>query len=107
MPMKSNKQHQTPTKSGRKTSLKKLNKYIDKEVTLIHKNLEELKHFLGEHAAMTQDFEFDAESKEVENYFDSATDLFRQIALETSQDPPIEAKIYETLVLKKRKKKPI
>ncbi|MBN1131208.1 MAG: hypothetical protein JXA71_19615 [Chitinispirillaceae bacterium] len=104
--MKSNKSHHAAPKSGRKASLKKLGRYIDKEVTLIHENLEDLKCFLGEHASMTEDIDLHASTKEINDYYDSASDLFRQIALETSQDPPIEAKFYETLLLRKKKKRP-
>lgn len=102
--MKNHKSQRTPHKSEKKVSLKKLSKYIDKEVTLIHENLEELKNFLGEHAAMQNGVELNADLHDVNRYYDSANDLFKQIALENGEQAPIEAKFYETLVLKKKKK---
>ena len=40
--MKSHKSQHTTSKHAKKASLKKLSKYIDEEVTVIHENLEEL-----------------------------------------------------------------
>jgi hypothetical protein len=102
--MKSHKSQRASHKSDKKVTLKKLSKYIDKEVTLIHENLEELKNFLGEHAAMQNGVDLHADHHDIDRYYDSANDLFKQIALENGEQAPIEAKFYETLVLKKKKK---
>lgn len=102
--MKSHKSGHTSPKHGKKASLKKLSNYIDKEVTLIHENLEDLKAFLAEHSSMQQENELHADARDVDDYYDSANDLFKQIALEDSKNTPLDAKFYETLVLKKKNK---
>jgi hypothetical protein len=104
MSMKSHKSQHTTPKRGKKASLKKLSSYIDEEVTLIHENLEDLKAFLAEHSAMQQENELHADVRDINDYYDSANDLFKQIALESDKDTPLEAKFYETLILKKKKK---
>jgi hypothetical protein len=104
MPMKNHKSQHTTPKHGKKASLKKLSSYIDEEVTLIHENLEDLKAFLAEHSAMQQENELHADLRDVDDYYDSANDLFKQIALEDVKDTPLEAKFYETLILRKKKK---
>jgi hypothetical protein len=104
LPMKSQRSQHPAHKTGKKASIKKLNRYIDKEVTLIHENLEELKSFLGEHASMPDENVLHADARDIDDYFDSASDLFRQIALESGSDAPLDTKIYETLLLKKKDK---
>jgi hypothetical protein len=104
MSMKSNKSEGTTPKHGKKASLKKLSTYIDEEVTLIHEDLEDLKDFIAEHSAMQEGNELHADVRDINDYYDSANDLFKQIALEDGKDTPIEAKFYETLILRKKKK---
>jgi hypothetical protein len=104
IPMKSHKSGHTTPKHGKKASLKKLGNYIDKEVTLIHEDLEDLKAFLAEHSAMQHENDLHADARDVDDYYGSASDLFKQIALEDGSDSPLEAKFYETLVLKKKNK---
>jgi hypothetical protein len=90
-------------KGAARVSVKDLRTYLDSEVTLIHENLDELKHFLSQHAALPTGEELQADAKKVDEYYNSATDLFRQVALEDGTNLPLEAKWYETFVLRKKK----
>jgi hypothetical protein len=89
-----------------RSSMNNLKSYLDSEVTLIHENLDELKHFLSQHASLTDGQELPADTKKVDDYYHSAEDLFRQMALETDGNLPLEAKWYETFVLRKNKANP-
>jgi hypothetical protein len=90
-------------KSVPRASLKNLKNYLDSEVTLIHENLDELKHFLSQHASLPAGQEMQADAKNVDDYYCSANDLFRQVALEKGSEVPLEAKWYETFILRKKK----
>ncbi|MBN2037257.1 MAG: hypothetical protein JW768_10990 [Chitinispirillaceae bacterium] len=100
--MKSQKPHNTAHKQKKKPSIEKLSTYIDKEVTLIHENLEELKNFLKEHSPASDENNLNDLESNIADYYDSAGDLFHQIKLETGEEPPLKAKFYETLLLKKK-----
>ena len=109
--MKHQKPQGTATGGNKKRgSIRAFKKYIDGEVTLIHEDLEELKSFLSEHAAMPAANELETDDKHLDEYYHSADDLFRQMALEPDEEVPIEAKWYETFLLKKKRntaKKPL
>jgi hypothetical protein len=102
--MKHHKPQGTASKGKKKASMKAFKKYIDNEVTLIHEDLEELKSFLAEHASMPATNELQADDKNLDEYYNSANDLFRQVALEADGSVPLEAKWYETFVLKKKQR---
>jgi hypothetical protein len=101
--------HQKPqnTASGRgkkRGTIRAFKKYIDDEVTLIHEDLEELKSFLAEHASMPAANELQTDDKNLDDYYHSANDLFRQMAMESDDAVPLEAKWYETFILRKKQK---
>jgi hypothetical protein len=101
--MKHQKPHETsPGKSKKRESIRAFKKYIDGEVTLIHEDLEELKNFLSRHAAMPAANELQTDDKNLDEYYHSANDLFRQMALESGDTVPIETKWYETFILRKK-----
>jgi hypothetical protein len=102
------KSHKPKEKQDRKNAVsnpvKSLNAYLDSEVTLIHQNLDELKSFLAEHSAPVQQNPLSADEKNVDDYYNSTDDLFRQVALETGNQVPLETLCYDTYLLRKKKK---
>jgi hypothetical protein len=104
--MKSHKPKEKPEQNKKpvSTSIKSLNTYLDNEVTLIHQNLDELKSFLTEHSALAQEPPLAPDDKHVNDYYNSTDDLFRQVALETGSQVPLEALCYDTYLLRKKKK---
>ena len=55
---------------------------------------------------MDEENELQTDPEDLTAYYDSANDLFKQIALESGKEPPIDAKFYETLLLRKKRKNP-
>jgi hypothetical protein len=100
------KRHKQKEKPGNKSSksVKSLDAYLDNEVTLIHKNLDELKSFLAEHSAMVHENPLSADDKRIDDYYNSTDDLFRQVALETGSQVPLESLCYDTYLLRKKNK---
>jgi hypothetical protein len=94
-----------PSKSNKRASIKAIERYLDKEATLIHENLDELKSFLAEHAALAAEQPIKTDGKQVDDYYNSADDFFRQVALEKDGVMPLEAQWYETFILRKKSKK--
>jgi len=104
--MKSHKPKEKPEQNKNAVSnpVKSLNAYLDNEVTLIHQNLDELKCFLAEHSALVRQNPLSADEKNVDDYYNSTDDLFRQVALETGNQVPLETLCYDTYLLRKKKK---
>jgi hypothetical protein len=93
------------SKSKKRASIKALEHYLDQEATLIHENLDELKSFLAQHAALAAEQGLDTDTKNVDEYYNSADDLFRQVAKEMDGELPVEARWYETFIFRKKNKK--
>lgn len=104
--MKNHKQKEKPVRKSKavSASFKSLNAYLDNEVTLIHRNLDELKSFLAEHSTLAQAPPLATDDKRLNDYYNSTDDLFRQVALETGDRLPFEALCYDTYLLRKKKK---
>jgi hypothetical protein len=103
------KDHQRPDKAPqqekKQDSIKALEYYLDQEATLIHENLDELKTFLSRHAEMSSGETLEADAAKVDDYLNSADDLFKQVALEMDGGLPLDAQWYETYILRKKQKK--
>jgi hypothetical protein len=84
--------------------IKSLNNYIDHEVTLIHQDLDQLKSFLAEHSTLALENPLATDEKNVNDYYNSTDDLFRQVALEKGSRFPLDTLCYETYLLRKKKK---
>jgi hypothetical protein len=104
--MKSHKPHENAAKVKKESNqapIKSLNSYLDNEVTLIHQNLDELKSFLAQHSALSQEMPLETDAKHLDDYYNSTDDLFRQVALETGNSIPFESLCYDTYLLRKKK----
>jgi len=102
--MKKNNPQGKPGKKDKPVNGKSINSYLDTEVSLIHHNLDELKSFLAQHAAMTQDVSLEPDARHIDDYYNSTDDLFRQVALETGSQIPFDTLCYDTYLLRKKKK---
>lgn len=98
------KEKQEQKKNTVSNPVKSLDAYLDNEVTLIHQNLDELKCFLAEHSALLRQSPLSADEKNVDDYYNSTDDLFRQVALEAGSQVPLDALCYDTYLLRKKKK---
>jgi hypothetical protein len=105
--MKSHKPKEKPEQKNKSVPapIKSLNVYLDNEVTLIHQDLDELKSFLAEHSTLAQEHPLAADDqRHLNDYYNSTDDLFRQVALETGNQIPLETLCYDTYLLRKKKK---
>jgi len=102
--LKNQKSRDTSQKGKKRASIKALENYLDREATLIHKNLDELKNALAGHAAASPDRAIETPEQHVDDYYNSADKLFKEVAIEMDGNLPVEAQWYETLILRKKKK---